>query len=42
MKNMVWVPTAAGIISGKNNEPTTAVMTCTFLDIKDYFVFDTI
>ena len=31
----VQVPTAVGIISGKNNEPTTVVMTCTFVAVKD-------
>jgi hypothetical protein len=33
---MVSVPTAVGIISGKNNEPTTVVMTCTLVHLKDY------
>ena len=28
-------PTAAGIISGKNNELTTVVMNHTFEDVKD-------
>ena len=28
-------PTAAGIISGKNNEPTTVAINCTFVAIKD-------
>jgi hypothetical protein len=33
---MVYVSTAAGIISDKNNEPTTVMMTCTFVDTKDF------
>ena len=33
-------PTAAGIISGKNNEPTTVVMNHTFADVKDLQRFD--
>jgi hypothetical protein len=32
---MVKVSTAAGIISGENNEPTTVIMHCTFADVKD-------
>jgi hypothetical protein len=32
---MVYVSTAAGIISDKNNEPTTVMMTCTFVAVKD-------
>jgi hypothetical protein len=31
---MVYVPTAAGIISGKNNEHTTVVMTCICIAVK--------
>ena len=34
-KNMVQVPTAAGIISGKNDEPATVVMNDVFADVKD-------
>ena len=29
-------PTVVGIISGKNNEPTTVVMACIFVHVKDY------
>ena len=32
-------PTAAGIISGKNNEPTTVAINCTFVAIKDWSRF---
>ncbi len=32
---MVQVPTAAGIISGKNNDPTAVLITCTFVAVKD-------
>jgi hypothetical protein len=32
---MVKVSTAAGIISGENNEPTTVIMNHSFSDVKD-------
>jgi hypothetical protein len=34
-QKIIQVSTVAGIISGKNNEPTTVVMNCTFMPVKD-------
>ena len=37
ISNSINASTAAGTISGKNNEPTTVVMDCTFADVKDLY-----